>query len=197
MSPRYDDEWVASLLDAEERLGDKTPEELLLAAGLRQGQTVVDYGCGPGFLTFPAAQIVGTAGKVYAIDIEQRMIDLIELKAEEMGLTNVSAVLADGKRAPLPQEIADLVICALVLHYPDDVAGRFELAKDLSRLLRPQGRALVIARTPQPDEESSGRTTPEDVESLLRRAALEPGPPHPAGPRLYMTVARRRTILPT
>ncbi len=193
MSPRYDDDWVASLLDVEVRLGDTTPEEVLLAAGLGSAQTVVDYGCGPGFLTFPAAQIVGPGGTVYAVDVEQKMVDLIGTKAAEMGIENVSPVLADGRSAPLPGETADFLICAQVLHYPEETAGRVEMARDIGRLLRPDGRALVIEWTPQPDEESGSRMKPEDVEALLGRADLQADGPQPLGPRQYLMVATRKT----
>ena len=77
MCARYDKEWIASLLDVEDRLGGVTPERCLREAGVTAGQTVVDYGCGPGLFTFPAADIVGAEGKVYAVDIEPRMTALI------------------------------------------------------------------------------------------------------------------------
>ena len=63
MCARYDKDWIASLLDVENRLGDTTPEQCLRDAGVTAGQTVVDYGCGPGLFTFPAAEIVGAGGQ--------------------------------------------------------------------------------------------------------------------------------------
>ena len=99
MCARYDKEWIASLLDVEDRLGDTTPERCLRDAGVTAGQTVVDYGCGPGLFTFPAAEIVGAEGKVYAVDIEPRMTTLIAGRAAELGSQNVTALLNEGRRA--------------------------------------------------------------------------------------------------
>ena len=101
MSPRYDGDWTASMLDAEGRLGSTIPEELLVGVGLSERQTVVDFGCGPGFLTVPAAKVVGPLGRVYAVDIEQRMLDVVEARAADAGVENVSAVLSPGGKTPL------------------------------------------------------------------------------------------------
>ncbi len=149
MSPRYDHEWVAQMLDADERLDGVEPHEFLSDAGLRKGDTVVDYGCGPGYLTVPAAEIVGPKGMVYAVDVERKMVELVESRASEAGLANVTAVFSDGGRTPLPDAIADFAICALVLHYRDDYAGRLALAKDMAGLIRPGGRALVVEWAPK------------------------------------------------
>ena len=147
MCARYDKEWIASLLDVEDRLGDTTPERCLRDAGVTAGQTVVDYGCGPGLFTFPAAEIVGAEGKVYAVDIEPRMTALIASRAAELGSQNVTALLNEGV-APLPSGTADFLILAQVLHYPDETDERVAMARDVARLLRTGGRALVIEWTP-------------------------------------------------
>ena len=86
MSPRYDAEWIGNLLDTERRLGGVGPEEFLKNAGLRSGDTVVDVGCGPGFMTLPAAELVGPNGRVYAVDIKQPMLNLVDTRAAEAGL---------------------------------------------------------------------------------------------------------------
>lgn len=190
MSARYDEEWIASLLDVEKRLGDTTPEQCLATAGMQPGHTVVDYGCGPGLFTFPAAQIAGPDGTVYAVDIEPRMVTLIERKAGERGAGNVTAVLNDGQGAPLPPDTADFLVLGQVLHYPEETEGRVAMARDVARLLKPDGRALVIEWTPE--DESSSRMGPGDVESIVGEAGLRVEPPQPLGPRQYMMIATHR-----
>ena len=157
MCARYDEEWIASLLDAEDRLGDTTPEQCLRDAGVSAGQTVVDYGCGPGLFTFPAAEIVGPSGVVYAVDIEPRMTALIANRAAELGVHNVAALLNEGA-APLPDGAADFLILAQVLHYPDDRDDRVAMARDVARLLKAGGRALVVEW--KPDGEADGGSHP-------------------------------------
>lgn len=150
MSPRYDDEWVCADAGRRRASGPGVqPRRFLLDAGLREGDTVVDYGCGPGYLTLPGAEIVGPNGMVYAVDVERKMVELVRKRASEAGLANMTAVLTDADATRLPDAIADFAICALVLHYRDDYAGRLALAKDMARLMRPGGRAVVVEWLPE------------------------------------------------
>ena len=58
MAPRYDDDWIASLMDLDKRVGAASPEELLSGCSLKAGDTVVDLGCGPGLFSIAAANQV-------------------------------------------------------------------------------------------------------------------------------------------
>ena len=185
MCARYDKEWIASLLDVEDRLGDVTPEQCLRDAGVTAGQTVVDYGCGPGLFTFPAAEIVGPDGVVYAVDIEPRMTALITNRAAELGSGNVTALLNEGV-APLPADTADFLVLAQVLHYPDETDERVAMARDVARLLKSDGHALIVEWTP---DEARNRVPPEEVARIFGEAGLTAGEPRPLGPRQYAIIA--------
>ena len=63
MADRYSEEWKAGLLDPERKLLGLGVAEFLEEAGLGPGMTMVDYGCGPGFVTLQAAKMVGPAGR--------------------------------------------------------------------------------------------------------------------------------------
>ena len=189
MCARYDREWIASLLDAEDRLGEVTPEQCLRDAGVSAGQTVVDYGCGPGLFTFPAADIVGSDGVVYAVDIEPRMTTLIADRAAELGSGNVTALLNEGV-APLPADTADFLVLAQVLHYPDETDDRVAMARDVARLLKPEGLALVVEWNP--DGATTSRIPPEETARILGEAGLTAGEPFPLGPRQYAITATHR-----
>ena len=181
MSERYDDEWIAMLLDGESRLGRTAPRELLVDAGVRESDTLVDIGCGPGFLTFPAAQVVGPGGHVYAVDIERKMVDLVRTRAAEQGLDHVTTLVGSGDSVPLPDGRADFAITALILHYqPDDVV-RLRLLRDVRRVLRPGGRMLVIDR----------QLGSEAVGALLAEAGLEHCEPRPMRENAYRLTAAR------
>ncbi len=190
MSPRHDSDWIATMLDAEERLGSTIPEELLVGTGLAKRQTVVDFGCGPGFLTVPAARVVGPLGHVYAVDIEREMLDIVEARAADAEVENVSSVLSPGGETPLPDRIADFVVCSLIIHDAPDLKGRVELAREAGRLLRSSGRMLVIEWTPKAGDDRSRRMTPEETLDVLLEAGFELDEPEPLGSRQYMIVAR-------
>jgi ubiquinone/menaquinone biosynthesis C-methylase UbiE len=69
---------------------ETTLQKLLLNSSCRN---VVDFGCGYGTFTLPAAKIV--SGIVYALDIESEMVAITRRKAESAGLNNVSTCLRD------------------------------------------------------------------------------------------------------
>ena len=191
MSPRYDDEWIAAMLDREGRFGRVRPEDLLVDTGLRESQIVVDVGCGPGLLTLAAASVVGPAGKVYAVDTEQKMLDLVDSRAKDAGLENVAPVASQGQPVPLPDESVDYAICSLVLHYPDAFDDRVDMALELARLLRVKGRLLVIEWVPQEGDDPASRLAQDDAEKILRQAHLHVGKPLRLGERQYAIVATR------
>jgi FkbM family methyltransferase len=60
--------------------------EKMLGRFIREGQTVMDIGCGPGFFTLPMARLVGESGKVIAVDIQKEMLDKVEHNAKKAGL---------------------------------------------------------------------------------------------------------------
>ena len=61
-------------LDEATRRSWFNPETILETAGLRSGMVFVDVGCGDGFFTIMAAQVVGPKGMVYAVDTDPFMI---------------------------------------------------------------------------------------------------------------------------
>ena len=189
MSPRYDAEWIGNLLDTERRLGGVGPEEFLKNAGLRSGDTVVDVGCGPGFMTLPAAELVGPNGRVYAVDIKQSMLNLVDTRAAEAGLKNVTTVFNAGEGISLPDGVADFALCGLVLHYCPDEAGREALVRDIGRMMKPGGRVLFIEHIPQPADDAKDRMTPEAMTALLEKAGFETSGPRELVDRQYVLVA--------
>src|SRR3989304_10085822 len=70
---KYDPGHVERLI-SEERRGELNPKTLLIDEGLKEGDAFADVGCGPGFFTFPGAELVGRAGTVYAVDTQEEML---------------------------------------------------------------------------------------------------------------------------
>ena len=172
MADRYGDEWRAGLLAPERKFTGLGVADFLEEAGLGPGMTMVDYGCGPGFVTLRAAEMVGPGGRVYALDIHEGMVSLAGSRAVEAGLTNVTALLNAGPEAPLPDGVADFVTCIFVLHYRESRPERRALAADLARLLKPGGRLVVL--------QWADRTSGEETVDLLTAAGLECSGPYPA-----------------
>ena len=97
----------------------------------------------------------------------------------------MTALLNEGV-APLPPDTADFLILAQVLHYPDDTEDRVAMARDVARLLKTGGRALVVEWTP---DDASNRIPPEEVARIFGEAGLKAGEPRPLGRRQYAVIA--------
>lgn len=115
------------------------PEERLRATGLRHGQVVLDYGCGVGSYSLPAARLVAKEGKVYALDIHPLAIEAVAKRARKEGLENLETIHSAGDTG-LPDGSIDVVLLYDVLHMVPD---RQALLRELYRILKPGGQLLV------------------------------------------------------
>jgi ubiquinone/menaquinone biosynthesis C-methylase UbiE len=86
----------------------RNPCRLLKAAGLEEGQKVIEVGCGPGFFTIPAARIVGDEGHVYAVDIHPLAVKTVKEKIKRNGIKNVKPLLANASDTGLSDGSIDL-----------------------------------------------------------------------------------------
>lgn len=114
----------APWLIRESREEEENPSKLLAALQLQPGQTVADIGCGNGFYTLLMAEKVGPAGKVYAVDIQPEMLQLLGKRAKAAGLDNIVPVLSSPADPKLPPDAIDLILLVDVYHefaYPEQM----------------------------------------------------------------------------
>lgn len=109
---------------------------LLTEAGLKPGQQALEVGCGPGFFTLPAAEILGERGMLYAVDVHPRAIERIRKKIENKGVKNVRPLLANASDTGLPPQSIDLVF---MFGLPYIVGGRENVLSEMHRILKPGG----------------------------------------------------------
>ncbi len=160
------------VLKAEDRNDWIPPVPILRAAGLEAGQVVVDVGAGTGFWTAPSARLVGPSGTVFAVDVEPLMLDEISSLVAEQDLSNVRIVQSDDASIPLDNGVADLAVLGFVLHEPPDVDA---FLAEIVRLLKPDGRVLVIEWQDHPTEAGPPleyRVSAEEARALLGAAGL-------------------------
>ena len=70
-------------MEAEKRWLSIDGLEFIAKIGISAGHKVIDFGCGDGFYTFPAAKVVQAQGRVYALDSDETTIQKIKHKAAE------------------------------------------------------------------------------------------------------------------
>ena len=113
----------------------KRSRERLKGAGLEKGQIVLEYGCGIGSYTIPAAQIVEDEGIVYALDIHPLAITTVKKRSSKENLTNIKTILSD-RETGLPDESVDVVLLYDTFHLVRDQQA---LLEELHRILKPAG----------------------------------------------------------
>ena len=138
--PESTSEYIKALEDPGRDEWQK-PDLVVDTLGLRLGDEVADLGAGSGYFTIRMAHVVGPAGKVYAVDIDPKMLENIERRAKEEQLDNIQTILADPHDPKLGSNSVDLIFICDVLHH---IADRDKYYPLLARALRPSGRLVNI-----------------------------------------------------
>lgn len=128
----------------------KDGEIMLKGIGIKEGQIVLEFGCGEGYYTIPAAKVVGKRGKVYAIEKEKDVLDKLMRLARSEGLENIHPMKTAGKlKIDLGDESVDVVLLYDVLHY---LEKRREIYQEVYRILKPDGFISVYPKHHISDE---------------------------------------------
>jgi len=107
---------------------------------IKEGDTVLDLGCGAGFDCFLAAKKTGTAGKVIGVDMTAEMIEKAKLHAAKLGAENIEFILAEIENLPLKDNSVDVIITNCVINLTPDKLQAF---KEANRVLKPGGRIYL------------------------------------------------------
>ena len=113
---------------------------LLDEFNIETGQTVVDYGCGPGSYIKRASELAGPQGRVFALDIHELAIKAVTKRAIKERLTNVTAVVTDRNKCSLVDETADVIYALDMFHMVSDPRG---LMRDLNRISKRSGFLFI------------------------------------------------------
>jgi ubiquinone/menaquinone biosynthesis C-methylase UbiE len=172
LGSRSADEWIDTL-ETPARLQSLKIYETLDKLAIKPGQSVADIGAGSGVFTLRFAQKVKPGGKVYAVDVDEKLLMHIDEAATEQGITNVEGVLGEFDDPGLPVEV-DLAFINDVLHH---ISHRAEYLKNLVMYLKPTGRVAIIDFIPdkgghrdQPDLQVSQ----EQATTWMADAGLRP-----------------------
>jgi ubiquinone/menaquinone biosynthesis C-methylase UbiE len=134
------DAYVTRLLDPARDQWQR-PAEIIAALALKRGQTACDIGAGPGYFTLRLAEAVGPEGRVYAVDVEPRILAALRDRLAESGTANVVPILGLAGDPFLPPMTCDVaLIVDTYHHFPDGPA----YLRRLARSLRAGGRIVNI-----------------------------------------------------
>jgi ubiquinone/menaquinone biosynthesis C-methylase UbiE len=131
----------APWLVRESRQREEDCRTMLQALGVKPGQTVCDMGCGNGFYTLQLARLVGPRGRVYAVDIQPEMLQMLARNAAEARLANIRPVLGTPIDPRLPAGSIDMMLCVDVYHefsHPEAMLGK------IKESLAPDGQLVLV-----------------------------------------------------
>ena len=146
------------------------PGETLRALGIREGTTVAEVGCGNGYFALPAARITDP-GTVYALDIDQSLLDELADLAALQGIENIESLCCDARELTreLPEPV-DCVVIANTFHGVSDQTGLVRAAFDA---LAPDGRLVLVNWHDEPSEQTTVAGEPRGPPRDLRMYPAE------------------------
>jgi predicted methyltransferase len=116
------------------------PKVVIQTLNISPGGRVADLGAGGGYFTWPLAEAVGPDGIVYAVDINETGLRMIEQEAKTRNVSNVKPVLATPMGAKLSEPVDLVFICDTYHHMSDRVA----YFRSLASHLRENGRVAIL-----------------------------------------------------
>ncbi|WBW95593.1 class I SAM-dependent methyltransferase [Oceanirhabdus sp. W0125-5] len=128
-------------LDNEWRREVFPPKKTLELLGIEKNDTIADIGCGIGYFTIPAAEIVDINNRIYGLDISQEMLDEVEIKAESLGIKNITNVKTDEYDLKLPDNSVSFGLMVNVLH---EIEDKERLLKEINRITKENGKLAII-----------------------------------------------------
>jgi ubiquinone/menaquinone biosynthesis C-methylase UbiE len=139
--------------------------------GIQSGECVLELGPGPGFFTVEAARRAGPEGRLIAVDIQPKMIALLEQRLQQAGVSNVETHVASAYELPVADASLDRAFLVTVL--PEIPDPRRALA-ELHRTLKPGGVLSITEEFLDPDYPLAAETIPQ-VEAAGFRLAERHG----------------------
>jgi protein-L-isoaspartate O-methyltransferase len=132
---------AANWLERPEREKEEQSSKLLQMLELKPGMVVADVGAGSGYHTFRMARQVGPAGKVYAVDIQKEMLDIIRRRSKQDRVSNVEPVQGTETDPKLPAGAVDLILLVDVYH---EFSHPYEMTDGMVKALKPGGRLVFV-----------------------------------------------------
>lgn len=139
----------AGWLERPERENEEAPSKAIDLLELKPGMAVADIGAGSGYYSSRIAKRVGPAGHVYATDIQQGMIDLLERRIKAENIANMTTILGAPDDPKLPPNSIDLAIMVDVYH---ELQQPQVFLQRLKAAFKPNGRLVLLEfRKEDPD----------------------------------------------
>jgi cyclopropane fatty-acyl-phospholipid synthase-like methyltransferase len=108
---------------------------------LKPGMAVCDLGSGNGYHTLPMAEAVGEGGKVFAVEIQPEMLQMLKERAAARKLTNIETIVSTPHDPRLPASSCDLILLVDVYH---EFSHPEQMLAGIRKALKPDGVAVLV-----------------------------------------------------
>ena len=161
----------AEWLERPEREREEMPTILVELLKLKAGDVVADIGVGTGYIARRISPKIGKTGIIYGVDIQQEMLDLLDEKMSEEGITNVKGVLGTITDPKLPPASVDVAIMVDVYH---EFSHPYEMMQNICRGLKTGGRVVFV------EYRAEDRSVPiKRLHKMSELQVIKEATPHP------------------
>lgn len=181
-------------LDSPRRREVLPPKETLLKLGLAKNDLFADIGCGIGYFTISAAQIVDSSGKVYALDISQDMLEEAEKISVEHDVHNIEFIRSEEYRLPLPDKSISFCFSCNVLH---EIKNINHFVKELDRVVKEDGKLAIIEWNDNISDwgpPANHRITSSHLTELIKTTGMHVDSPIDISGYFYALICRKDNI---
>ncbi len=113
----------------------------ILAPCLKEGMTVLDLGCGPGFFTLDMAHLVGKSGCVTASDLQEEMLQKLKDKIQGTGLEERITLHKSGENKIGLSENFDFILAFYLVH---EIPNQDKFFNEIGSILKPNGQVFIV-----------------------------------------------------
>jgi predicted peptidase len=151
---------------------DQPPDKILDAVGVKPGMVVGEVGAGRGRYTVQLAARVGSAGRIYAEDIDQAGLDYLQSRCRKNRITNVETIRGAVDDPLFPSAALDMVFMILTYHHLAEPVG---LLRNITPSLKPGAMVAIVDPDPVKDADRVGResTSREKMAREAEQAGFE------------------------
>lgn len=149
--------------------------EVIEKLSIKSGDIIADIGSGGGYYAFKFAQLVGSSGKIFAIDIRPYFLEYIRKHAKNENIDNIKTILSIDDQFILSNNGVDLVFMRNVCHHLENRVSYF---KKIAPYLKSNGKIVIIDYTPEGNRQGHGPpghfVDPKDLIEELKHAGFQP-----------------------
>ncbi len=133
----------------------------ILSPYVRKGMTVMDFGCAMGYFSIPMAKMTGATGKVYCVDIQEKMLSNLKRRAQKFGVQEIITPLQVGVNYK-PSDLKNALDFMLLFAVVHEIPTQSELFRDAFEMMKSGGKILFA--------EPKGHVCPEAFQHSIELA---------------------------